>query len=152
MDVITQIKRAVDEYIFKLCSEISDNYPDIIIEDLLKIWCEQQNVNFEETYGKYLKLANKQKKIISSPNSITTHHIPEDETLQYDNNIISSENLSENMKSLNISTPSNSVSSSSESFKTDKIVCMYVFQKGVKAGTRCTSAAKNSPFCTKHNK
>jgi len=70
MDVVNTIVKSLNGYIFNLSEKISEEY-NIPLEDILKIWCEQNNICFQSVFTPMIKISKKQKKITTSSN-ITT--------------------------------------------------------------------------------
>lgn len=238
-----KIKAAVNEYIFTFCETISKNFPEIQLEDLLQIDCKISKVDFEETYGKYLKELNRQKRLNSNKSKSINKkteddQIIEDDPIRYEDDPIlyeeeideqshftsgdeedenedetddeivqiKSKKSSKKEKILNEpvpgpsgvkpsqymenkkkfydeensdiedkpsgkksskekTSPNNNISDESSPSKekssrkkpskkasTPKELCTYIFSKGEKKGTRCTSAAKIGNLCSKHSK
>lgn len=71
MDVVNTIVKSLNGYIFNLSEKISEEY-NIPLEDILKVWCEQNNICFQSVFAPMIKISKKQKKITTSSSNITT--------------------------------------------------------------------------------
>lgn len=149
MNTYKKINDTVDEHIFLFCSNIVETNPEIQIENLLKIWCEIQDKNFEETFDPYIKLANKQKKV-SSKNVQNIDEIKIDNK-EFDDSSNITKFSDSDVEDFSSNTEQNVSNKITE--KNKKKQCSYIFQKGPKVGQKCSSNAKQSlDFCGKHNK
>lgn len=121
MNITKTIVNGISIYIFKFSEQISEKYK-IPLEEILKIWCEQQDISYESEFAQMVKLSKKQQK-----KSIVSNGV---------------EHSNESTKSTESSTNDSSVA--------DAKLCEYTFTKGSKKGQRCTTMAKNGSLCSKH--
>lgn len=135
MNIVNTISNGISKYIFTFCETIHEQY-DIPVEDILKIWCEQQKISYTTEFAQYVGITKKQKKIKSAPkHDPLTESIVENEA----------ETIVENEAESSSPSPKNSPSKNSE-----VNLCEYIFSKGIKKGQRCTTMTKNGTLCSKH--
>lgn len=147
MNIVNTISNGISKYIFSFCETIHTQY-DIPIEDLLKIWCDQQKISYTTEFAQYVGITKKQKKIKSiSKNKSTTDNETENKDII---DIENEQSPSENEQSPSTSSPSKNKSPLSPVKNTDVNLCEYTFSKGIKKGKRCTTMTKNGTFCSKH--
>lgn len=127
MDIVGTIVKSLNGYIFNLSEKISSEY-NIPIEDILKIWCEQNNTCFQTVFVPMIKISKKQKKI--------TNTTPP--TLEEDQSIVEDETTSK--------------FNSPETIEEVSNVCSYIFIRGHKKDQRCTIISKAGNMCSKHKK
>lgn len=68
MDLASTIVSELNNYIFDMSQKISETH-NIPIEEILNVWCEQQNIDCDSTFGTMLKILKKQKKVESKPST-----------------------------------------------------------------------------------
>lgn len=133
MDITKAIIKSLNGYIFNLSEKISQEH-NIPIEEILNIWCDQQNISFTNVFIPMLKLSKKQhKKSIDIENNIDSfieeqHYVdtPKSSSCE-DEKIIKTVNLNETSK-----------------------LCEYIFTRGPKKDKQCTIMAKSGNLCSKH--
>lgn len=132
MDVVKTITKSINGYIFNLSEKISDEH-GIPIEDILKVWCDQQNISFTNVFLPMLKISKKQKKLDTTPEDDTIGIIPD-------------------VSSVNNDTlePVEDTASKAIASTSDGTLCEYLFSRGPKKGARCTIIAKTGTLCSKH--
>lgn len=138
MEVAKNIAKCLNGYIFGYCKKISEQH-SIPLEDLLKIWCEQQNVCFKTEFSHLLKHDKKQVKLedIKDDTSI------EDAMSTLSLTDVDATEIREEEKA-----PPAKPTKAETSPKGVK--CEYVFSRGAKKGQRCTTICKTGPLCSKH--
>lgn len=131
MDVSKTIVKTLNGHIFSLSEKISQKY-DTPLEEILQIWCEQENVNFTTVFSPMIKIAKKIKKgsVIIQP-EISTEDVINNDTER--TSTILEEDLEEDADTANN-------------------MCVYIFTRGPKKNQRCTIIAKNGALCSKHKK
>lgn len=67
MNVYKTIVKSLNKAVFLLTKNISEQC-EMSHEELLKIWCEQQELNFQTEFSASLKISNKQVKIVKDKN------------------------------------------------------------------------------------
>lgn len=144
MNIVNTISNGISKYIFSFCETIHDQY-DIPIEDILKIWCEQQKISYNAEFSQYVGMVKKQKKIKSIPK-----HKPTIDNETENKDILDIENEPENDPEPSTSSSKNISESSSPVKNSEVNLCEYTFSKGIKKGKRCTTMTKNGNFCSKH--
>lgn len=125
MNVSESIISHLNGFIFSYSEKIVEKYNNVIkLEDILQIWCDQQQVSFERVFLQMIKLSKKTKKDKPEKDTVIKEDFIEDKT----NDTPISNNDDENVGTS----------------------CSYKFTRGVKKGTRCTVIAKTGPLCSKH--
>lgn len=141
MDIVQNITKSLNGYIFNMSEKISAEY-NVPIEGVLKIWCEQQNVSFDTVFAPMMKISKKTKKIASPSSPVPTLvEISEDGPEGIDG-------VDEDDDQKEVVTPTTPVATTSKS--PSEKVCEYIFSRGPKKGTRCVIMAKTGPLCSKH--
>lgn len=142
MDVTKSIIKSLNGYIFNLSEKISQEH-NIPIEEILNVWCDQQNISFTNVFLPMIKISKKQKK---QDQSIAF------ETLTEDNNITSppfssNDEIINEESSLSSTTLVNNIKNSE---KQESKLCEYIFTRGPKKDKQCTIMAKSGNLCSKH--
>lgn len=136
MDVFKTINKSLNGYIFNLSEKISEEH-GIPIEDILKVWCEQQNISFTTVFLPMMKISKKQQKLLVVATPVPSPPV-QNEVVVEDSNIFSTY------------IPENVSDEGSNNTKSEGIVCEYIFTRGSKKGQRCTTVAKSGNLCSKH--
>lgn len=154
MNIVNTISNGISKYIFSFCETIHTQY-DIPIEDILKIWCDQQKISYNTEFAQYVGMVKKQKKVKSTPKHKTvtdneTSDISNKTDIDIDIETEIEQSTSPCKNTLDHSSPSQSISSKSPTKNSEVNLCEYKFSKGIKKGQRCTTMTKNGAFCSKH--
>lgn len=160
MDVVQSITTSLNNYVFTLSETISEEY-NIPIEEILQIWCEQQNLSFPMTFGAMLKVSRKQKKVSMKKNEQQHENresskelitVPEPVEIKQEEEM----EIQQKLNGVHISEEEEKVTENGEEDTVEaatssrKNLCTYVFSRGAKKGSRCTIIAKCGTVCSKH--
>lgn len=137
MDIIKSLTKNLNGHIFSFCEKISQEH-NISLEEILNMWCEQQNISYTNVFMPMLKLSKKQQKKSISIDTTTLQESFIEEDF---------EEL-ETPKSSDYKKPTKPTKVS-ELQETSKL-CEYIFTRGPKKDKQCTIMAKSGSLCSKH--
>jgi hypothetical protein len=142
MDITKNILNSLNGYVFNLAEGISEKH-NVPIQEVLSIWCDQQNVSMDNSFGQLLKQHKKQKAkevtVDDLANNFAELNVLEEDQGKEDVGGNDADNAEVNKASKSNPIPNGSPRT-----------CAYVFTRGAKKNTRCQVVSKCGEFCSKH--
>jgi hypothetical protein len=174
MSALTEVMKLFNSEVHEFCIKINKEYPDISIDDMLQIWCEQQDIdissfNIKKSGCKYtLMRGNKSGQQCSSKTSAGSSYCnkhkkkseeeeeePEEEPEEEEEE--EAEEEAEEEEAPEEEAEEEEEPEDDEDDDADKEpkiqTCAHKFNKGARANDRCSMKPQaNSEYCAKHKK